>query len=219
MIIRKKFLWIGLSLVFALFFAYSFLGLSVKPKIDKLVIKENAFIEYPTEFNYKQTKNDCGPFSVAAAVRALTGKNVSSASFAQEVSWRLPNNYTLPWGLESLLKAHSISIKKPNFKFLMDNEKIMLIQQYLSYGLPIIILGQRDNYEHYITIVGFDSNKDQYYVYDSLQSSSPEQKNMTIDENSTLSGNKTLNSQELLDFWRGGGVYGLWKWYGLVASL
>jgi len=28
-----------------------------------------------------------------------------------------------------------------------------------------------------------------------------------------------MKSQELLDFWRGGGMYGLWRWYGLVASL
>jgi len=218
-ILRKKNLWIGLSGLFIFLLIYSFLDLSVKPKIDTVSIKESAFTEYPTEYNYRQTKNDCGPFNVAAVVRALTGKNVHSELFAQEIDWRLPNKYTLPWGLERQFKKRGVRIEKPNFKLLTDDEKIMFIQQCLSLGMPIIILGERDNYEHYITILGFDSNEDQYYIYDSLQTSSLEQQNMTVDENVSLPGNKTMKSQEMLDFWRGGGMYGLWRWYGLVASL
>lgn len=218
MIFKKKNIWIGLTGSLVLFFLYSFFG-GAKPKINTTVIKENAIIYYPAEFNYRQTKNDCGPFNVAAITRALTGKNVSSTLFAQEIGWRLPNKYTLPWGLESQLKNHGISIEKPNFKSLPDDEKITFIQENLSMGRPIIILGERDNYEHYITLLGFDSDKDQYYIYDSLQASSSEQKTMTTDENAFLPGNKTMKSVELLDFWRGGGMYGLWKWYGVVASL
>jgi len=217
MILKKKNLWILFSGALILFLAYSFFG-NTKPRIDTKVIKESALIEYPTEYNYRQSRNDCGPFNVAAVVRALTGKNVNSASFAKEIGWRLPNKYTLPWGLESQLKAHDIHVKKPNFKLLADDKKIKLVQEYLSFGMPIIILGERNNYEHYITILGFDSNKDQYYIYDSLQESSPEQKAMTTDENTTLPGNKIMKSEELLDFWRGGGMYGLWEWYGLATS-
>jgi hypothetical protein len=78
-IIKKNKFWIGLSGVgILLLFAYSFLSLGVKPKIDTTAIKEIAFIDYPVEFNYRQTKNDCGPFSVAAVVRALAGKNIKS---------------------------------------------------------------------------------------------------------------------------------------------
>lgn len=218
MILKKKNIWIGLIGVLVFFFAYSFFG-GAKPEINITAVKENATIDYPAEFNYRQTKNDCGPFNVAAIIRALTGKNVSSTLFAQEIGWRLPNKYTLPWGLESQLKNHGISIEKPDFKSLSDDEKITFIQENLSMGRPIIILGERDNYEHYITLLGFDSDKDQYYIYDSLQASSSEQKTMTTDENAFLPGNKTIKSGELLDFWRGGGMYGLWKWYGVVASL
>lgn len=216
---KEKNLWIGLMGILIVLFGYLFFGLSTKPKIDATNIKESALIEYPTEYNYRQSKNDCGPFNVAAVVRALTGKNVDSPTFAEEIGWRLPNKYTLPWGLEGQLKAHDVHIKKPNFKLLTDDEKITLIREYLSIGRPIIILGQQDNYEHYITILGFNSDKDQYYIYDSLQASSSEQQDMTTDENATLPGNKIMKSQELLGFWRGGGMYGLWEWYGLVASL
>lgn len=218
-IIKKKNILIGLVVVFFLFFVCLFLGLSVKPKINTVAIKKGVLIDYPTEFNYRQTKNDCGPFNVAAIVRALKGENVNSGSFAQEIGWRLPNKYTLPWGLESQLKEHGISIEKPNFGLLVDNEKIKRIQEYLSMGRPIVILGERDGYEHYITLFGFDSDKDQYYIYDSLQASLPEHESLTTDGNAFLPGNKTMKSQELIDFWRGGGMYGLWEWYGLVASL
>jgi len=218
MVIIKKIILILLVCVFMLLLAYFFLGLNSKPEIDKASVKEKALINYPKEFNYRQSKNDCGPFNVAATIRALTNKDVKSALFADEISWRLPNNYTLPWGLEKQLKKNKIRTLKPNFRKLSDDEKILLIQQYLSLGSPIIILGERNNYEHYITILGFDSSLDQYYVYDSLQSFLPEKKDITIDENSDFPGNKSMKSQEILDFWRGGGMYGLWEWYGLVAS-
>lgn len=218
-IMRKKILIRGLAGAFALLLMYLFLSLNVKPKIDTTVIRESAFIEYPAEFNYRQSKNDCGPFNTAAAVRVLKGENADSASFAKEIGWRLPNKYTLPWGLENQLKEHGVRVEKPDFKLLTDDEKITLIQEYLSLGMPVIILGERDGYEHYITILGFDSNLDQYYIYDSLQAPLPEQKDMTIDENADFSGNKSMKSRELMDFWRGGGMYGLWKWYGLAADL
>jgi len=190
-----------------------------KPHIEQNLIKENASITYPNQYNYRQTKNDCGPFNVAAAVRALKRENVDSSSFSQTIGWRLPNKYTLPWGLEKQLKENGIKTKKPNFKLLNDGEKIARIQQYLSDGSPVIILGERDGYEHYLTLFGFNANLDEYYIYDSLQSASHDQQGMTTDENSSLPGNVTLSSNEFLDFWRGGGMYGLWNWYGLVASL
>ena len=216
----RKNLWIGLAVVFIILMIY-LLGavFFIKPKIDTTVIKKSAFIWYPAEYNYRQSRNDCGPFNTAAVMRALTDKDIDSTLFAKEIGWRLPNKYTLPLGLESQLKKQGLHIKNPNFWLLTDEEKIELIREYLSVGMPIIILGERDKYEHYMTIFGFNADVDQYYLYDSLQVQSPEQKNFTIDENGAFPGNKTMSSQEFLDFWRGGGMYGLWEWYGLVLSL
>ena len=220
MIVYKKKLWISMiGGALLLFIMFLFFSSRVKPQIDASIIKESAFINYPAEYNYRQSKNDCGPFNVAAVVRAIMGKDVDSALFAQEIGWRLPNGYTLPWGLENQFKSHGIHIEKPNFGRLTDDEKLTLVREYLSLGRPIIILGERDNYEHYITILGFASDKDQFHVYDSIQTPLPEKPAMTIDENGFLSGNKIMNSQELLSFWRGGGMYGLWEWYGLVSNL
>lgn len=216
-ILKNKKIFVGLVILIALIGAMIIRG--NKPDIEQHLIQESALITYPTEYNYRQTKNDCGPFNVAAVVRTLKDDNVDSSFFAQEIGWRLPNKYTLPWGLENQLQENGINAEKPRFNLLTDDEKIVLIRQYLSIGKPIIILGERDNYEHYITLLGFNATEDKYYIYDSLQTASPDQQVMTIDENGQNPGNATLNSIELLDFWRGGGMYGLWNWYGLVASL
>jgi hypothetical protein len=86
MIVYKKKLWIGLiGGALLLFVVLLFFISRVKPQIDATVIGESAFIKYPADYNYRQSKNDCGPFNVAAAIRGLTGKNVDSAVLAQEI--------------------------------------------------------------------------------------------------------------------------------------
>lgn len=219
MTVYQKKLWIGLIVALLLSIAFLFFHSRVKPQVDSAVITESAFIKYPAEYNYRQSGNDCGPFNVAAVIRGLTGEKVDSIALAQEIGWRLPNNYTLPWGLERQLRSHGIRVEKPRFDLITDVEKGLLIRQYLSMGRPIIILGERNNYEHYVTILGFRSDMDQYYIYDSLQAPSDEKSGMTTDDNGSLPGNKIMKSSELFDFWRGGGMCGLWEWYGLVAGL
>lgn len=217
MTLKNKRIWAGLLILTVLISGAIING--NKPQINKDTIKESSFVPYPPQYNYLQTRNDCGPFNVAAVVRALKEEDVDSTSFAKEIEWRLPNKYTLPWGLEKQLKENGINIEKPHFNLLTDDEKIKLIQQYLSLDKPIIILGERDNYEHYLTLLGFNAVTDEYYIYDSLQTASTDQQGMTTDKNGSLPGNATLNESELLNFWRGSGMYGLWKWYGIVASL
>jgi hypothetical protein len=178
--------------------------------IDKSQIKTTSLIDYPSKFNYRQTVNDCGAFNTAAVVRALKKEEIDSQVFAEEIGWRLPNKYTLPWGLEEQLEENGIVIEKPNLKSLPDEEKILFLQQQLSQGKPIIILGETNGFEHYITIFGFDASKDEFYIYDSLHDK---------DDNADSPGNRTFSSEELLDFWRGGGMYGMYKWYVIVASI
>ncbi len=217
MILKSKKIWVGLMILIIVIGIMMIQG--NKPQIDQNLIKESALITYPAQYNYRQTGNDCGPFNVAAVVRALKKEDVDSTSFAQKIGWRLPNKYTLPWGLENQLKENGIKVEKPHFNLLTDDEKITLVQQHLSVGKPIIILGERENYEHYLTLLGFNASADEYYIYDSLQTASPDQQGITTDKNGQLPGNATLTASELLNFWRGSGMYGLWKWYGLVTSL
>jgi len=193
--------------------------LDQKPIIDKNQIKTTSLIDYPVKFNYRQTINDCGPFSTAAVVRALKKKEVDSKVFAEKIEWRLPNKYTLPWGIEKQLEENGIVVEKPNLESLSDENKILFLQQQLSLSKPIIILGGSNNYEHYITIFGFDSQKDEFYVYDSIHDKkSKSDDDVTKDDNAELPGNRTFSSEELLSFWRNGGMYGIYKWYAIVLS-
>src|SRR3989344_2821353 len=185
--------------------------------IDNNKISVSSIIDYPQKFNYRQTVNDCGPFNVAAVVRALIKEEVSSAEFAKNIEWRLPNKYTLPLGMEKQLKENGITVEIPHINALSDEEKILFLQERLSQGKPIIVLGERDNYEHYITIFGFNGAKNEFYTYDSLFEKGEE--GFTTDENDSLPGNRNFTSEVLLNFWRGGGMYGLYNWYAIVASI
>ncbi|MBU1992509.1 hypothetical protein KKG51_02300, partial [Patescibacteria group bacterium] len=167
---------------------------SPPPVIDESKIRNTYFINYPEEFNYRQTINDCGPFNTAAVVRALKDEKVDSFKFAEKIEWRLSNKYTLPWGLEKQLKENGIVIETPNLQAFSEKEKILFLQEQLSLNKPMIILGGRDSYQHYMTIFGFDSTKNEFYVYDSLQEKNKNDESLTLDKNQELPGNTTLNS-------------------------
>ncbi len=182
------------------------------PVLDKKQIKTASLIDYPSKYNYQQTANDCGPYNTAAVVRALKKEGIDSQTFAEEIEWRLPNKYTLPWGLEKQLKDNGIVIEIPNLKSLSEHEKILFLQQQLSQNKPVIILGEINNFEHYMTVFGFDSANDEFYVYDSLEKAE-------YDVNGDLPGNRMFTSKELLDFWRDGGMFGIYRWYAIVSSV
>lgn len=181
-----------------------------------IVSASAVYIPYPAEFNYRQTINDCAPFAAAAAVRAVTGQNVSSTEFAQEISWRLPNKYTLPPGLEALLRQKGFHVDILNIGSASDEEKIISLQYEISSMNPIILLGERDGYQHYITLLGYNQEKKEFYVYDSFYDK--DVPGMTIDSNGDLPGNRIYSHDELLTFWRGGGMYGLYEWYAIAVS-
>lgn len=187
------------------------------PQINLSNIKQSALIPYPSEYNFRQTINDCGPFNVAAVIRALTGREISSKKLAETIGWRLPNKYTLPWGIEDQLKSNGINIEIPNIGPLDNNEKLNFLKERLSLNRTIIILGEQDGYQHYITILGFDSSLDEFYIYNSLHEKGEE--GLTKDENGSLPGNVIMNSEDIINFWTGGGMYGMYKWYAVAAFI
>lgn len=172
--------------------------------------------DYPTEFHFLQPDNDCGPYNVAAIVRVLNKKQVSSGEFAETIGWRMPNGYTMPWGLEEQLKENGIPIEIPNLPVFTDEERLDFLHERMSQGKLVIILGEKDGIQHYLSLFGFNRQKDEFYVYDSLLEEGTV--GMTIDENGDQTGNSTLNSNELLKFWSQGGMYGKFIWYAIVAA-
>lgn len=173
-------------------------------------------IEYPSEYNYSQSYNDCGPFNTAAVVRALTHKNVSSKEFAETIEGRIQYNYTLPTGLEKQLKENGINVETHDLSDLSDENKINYLKYQLYLGKPVILLIKWEGYQHYITLFGYDS--DEFYVYNSLQTIA-EEPGFTIDENGQLPGNMNISKDELLKVWSEGGLMGQYKWYALINSI
>lgn len=198
---------IVLALILILNSSYFLFVYKSPPVIESTTTQESASIPYPAKYNYKQTINDCGPFNVAAVVRALTDEDVDSAELAEEIKWRLPNKYTLPWGLEKQLKEQGITTEIPNLSPLDNVAKITYLKQNLSAQKPIIILGNQDGFQHYITLFGYD--QDDFHTYNPLYDD---------DQNTDSPGNRDLSSEELLKFWEGGGMYGFYKWYAIVTS-
>lgn len=207
---------LGILLVIVLVVLFLLRPRTDVPVMNKSLILDSYITDYPSEFHFLQTGNDCGPFNVAALTRTLGDKEVSSAEFAETIGWRMPNDYTMPWGLEEQLKDHGIPVELPNLTVFTDEERIDFLHERMSQGKLVIILGVKGDIQHYLSLFGFNRKKDEFYIYDSLiEEGAP---GFTIDENGSLSGNRTLSSEELLEFWRRGGMYGKFIWYAIVAG-
>jgi len=211
----------GLSLFLLLAIVSLFTSRALRvPQLELETLNASALLSYDPEFNYRQTINDCGPFNTAAVVRVLKKDSIDSKNFAETIEWRLPNGYTLPWGLEKQLKENEIETITPHLGSFSDQERVAYLKQELSKGSPIIILGGRDdyvgkNYEHYVTLLGFDSAEGLFYAYDPFfPTSTP---GMTEDANGLAPGNRSYKTEVLLEFWEKGGVLGFYEWYALVA--
>lgn len=211
--VKSTLIWsVSLLIVISIFFVFK----NQKIKLDTNTVKKSVVINYDQKYNLRQTKNDCAPFNAAAVVRIIQNKDVSSEEFAKKIKWRLPNKYTIPIGLEQQLKDNGISIGIPNVSNLSDSEKIGYLTEQLSQGKPIIILGKQGNFQHYITLLGYNSSQDNFYIYDSAFEKGEE--NLTKDVNGEMPGNRNFTSDEIISFWKGGGMFGFYKWYLIVAD-
>ena len=81
----------------------------------------------------------------------------------------------------------------------------------------MILLGKKDEALHYMTLVGYTKIGEEFrfHVYDSWHTKG--EGGLTADDNAALPGNRTLTSDELMNFWREGGLFGMYQWYALVV--
>lgn len=179
-------------------------------------LPERAIIPFHSSLNFRQGYNDCGPFSAKAMINAVRGKNIPLKELKSKLKWRLKNNYTLPPGMEGLLKKYKIKIKTIKLGRLSDQQRIVELKRHLNGGKPIILLIGIGRYQHYITLLGYD--KKGFIIYDSLLKASPQNRIYTVDLNGSLPGNNRLGYKELLASWSKGGMYGFYEYYGIVGS-
>ena len=173
-------------------------------------------LEYPTNFNYRQNVNECGPYAVGAVARVILNEDIDSQEMVDRLPWKLPRGYTHPWALEKLLKSMGIATMSYSTKKLSASEKQRFLMQELRNGLPIILLVKMYGYQHYVVLLGFNGNTNEFYIYDPVYTRGED--GYTIDDNDDKPGNTTIYWNDLYARWDEGGVFGLFDWYALVAG-
>ncbi len=174
-------------------------------------------LDYPSRFNYRQHTNECGPYAAGAVARVVLHIDIDSQKMVDELPWRLPKGYTHPWALKELLTSMHIESTSYSAKKLSASDKQKFLMQELSNGAPIILLVKMYGYQHYIVLLGFDRNTDEFFVYDPVYTRGED--GYTIDDNGNMPGNRTMHWEDLHTHWSDGGVLGFFNWYMLVASL
>lgn len=183
-------------------------------------IKDKTVLFYDSKYNFRQSDLNCGSYAAAAIIRVLADNKINSEEVVDNMRYRLPNKYTTPLGIIQSLKKYGIKSDELFTEKLKPNECLSVLRERLSRDRPIILLGEIKEgeyagFDHYVVLLGFSKEEDEFYIYDSLYAVAESE--LTKDNNGPLAGNITWTNQELLDFWQGGGMYGLYRWYAIAA--
>ena len=173
-------------------------------------------IALPIEQQLRQGINECGPYSVAAAMAAVKGAFQSPVDVVHETPWRLPSGGTLPWGMMSVIESNGFVAEPFTARGLSDDDKVRVLANELADGHPVILLGRKEEVLHYVTVLGYDRDVETFHFYDPWHPAGND--GLTVDENGAASGNRSLTRAELFDFWQGGGTGPFYRWYGIAVG-
>ena len=129
-----------------------------------------SYLKLDNDLFYRQTLNNCGPYSVMAVVNILAEKRLNPEKLSEEMSWRIYKNLTFPQGVINLLHKYGIKTKEFVLKNQKDTEKIIWLKNQIEQGRPVILLIKIHHVLHYITIIGYNENG--FMIYDSMQDKS-----------------------------------------------
>ena len=155
---------------------------------------------------YRQSLNNCGPYSVMAVTSILRNDEAAPDPevLAKQMKWRIRKNMTFPQGVISLLHDNKIKTKEYVLYTKSDSQKISFLKEQILHDTPIILLIRQHGILHYVTVLGFDDNG--FMLYDSMQEKSADDPGHTIRDEKAIEGNRYFTNQELLDQWNSGGV-------------
>jgi len=157
--------------------------------------------------NYRQSWVECSSFAVHAAA-SIIDTNLWSPSEIWSELWPKFSFWILPLSLQSYIKKH-LGV----YKIQWDIEALTAS---VALGYPVILLVEHQWYQHYFTVVWFDLDQDERYIYDSLVPRVDDV--FTEDLNDTDPGNYSLSSDELMEKWNNGWRYGLWEMWGVALA-
>lgn len=153
-------------------------------------------VNYPDSFTITQENsfetqvvNECSAFSSAYVLRHF-GENKTGLALYDEFNYKLPfSGYVLPKGILDYFKDTPYQVK-------MYTGTFETLKTQLTKGTPIIVLvGDHLNWQHYMTVVGYNDTLQEVYFFDSLRETG---------ENESLPGNRTLSTDYFLSMWDNG---------------
>lgn len=185
----NKFIISGLLVLF-IFMMFVIYCLTPFPKKDDIAVNYPTSFIITTENSFEtQVVNECSAFSSAYVLRHF-GENETGLALYEKFGYKLPfSGYVLPKGILDYFEdsAYEVNMYTGTFETLKTQ---------LTAGTPIIVLvGDRLNWQHYMTVVGYDDDLKEVYFFDSLREG---------DENEDAPGNRTLSTDYFLSMWDNG---------------
>jgi len=199
--------------IFLLFFLRFF------PSSGLEIFKPDRAINYlniSKDIYYRQTFNDCAPYSVMAVINILKGEIKDPEILAKEIKWRSVTKLVFPQGLIDLLRKYNIIAKEYSLKIYSTDKKVNWLKSQIDNGNPIILYVKIRQSQHYFTIVGYDENG--FMIYDSVQKKQDEDSNKTVIDREGYAGNRYYTNNELMELWDKGGYFIFFKNWAVVCS-
>lgn len=111
-------------------------------------------------------RNDCGPFTTATVINALTGGQIEAADLAElmnKPAWRgpmfvirrVPNWATFPWGMADVFRQYGLKARWSLFT------RTSTLMQYLEQGEIVMpMIGEwKPMWAHVMTLVAYEPDK------------------------------------------------------------
>ena len=181
------------------------------------VYPDSYYLQMNKEIFYRQTLNNCGPYSVMAVMNILRDEEEDSELLASQMKCRIYKNLTFPQGVVNQLHENGIKTKEYVLKGKSEKEKINWIKETVAQKKPIICLIKVHHVLHYVTVLGYDENG--FMLYDSMQEKDPDNQRKTIIDKECSEGNRYYTYDEFLQLWNGGGYKLFFRNWAIVCGL
>ena len=183
---KLKILIVILSVLCGIIYA-----LSPLPSEDSISLVNNKEFYLPVYNDFElQTGNECAAYTAAFILRNL-GKESTGADIYAEIPYKDPiMGYVSTKGLISYLQTQGLT------PMIYKGDLSTLEARLVEESSPIIVLiGEGTNWQHYMTLVGFDEDENELYFFDSSEGN---------DKNAELPGNRTMEKDDFLNLWNNG---------------
>jgi len=188
---KVKIKWILLAVLFCVLIVGSIYVLSPFPtnKFKAIDLPNRFDVPINSEFEL-QGKNQCAAYSTAFVLRNF-GQKVKGSEVYARIPYKIPvSGYVLPKGVVTYLQNQGF--RPTIFKGDINSLKTSLVQ---GKNPVIVLVGNGLFWQHYMTLVGYDNEKQELYFFDSGRDN---------DENAELQGNRTMTEDYFLKWWNNG---------------